>query len=223
MDLRGESAQSLNEEQKTAIVNIVQCKNGQIPYILDGPPGTGKTRVIVASIEEIIRDTQKQNFVLVCSSSNSACDEIFGRLLTIFDCNEIFRLYTVSHERKKVEERYIKFCNWDEETKAFTMPDLKYLYSQRVIICTLAVAGNLVRANGNVAFKPDHFSHVIIDECASTHETLTMVPIAGEIIILQFIQNFPIMVFANNLEFQAYAQFTMKSKPVSCWLETQSS
>lgn len=202
MDFSGESSRTLNEEQKTAIVNIVQRSNGQIPYILDGPPGTGKTRVIVASIEEIIRDSRKHNFVLVCSNSNTACDEILGRLLTIFGCNEIFRLYTVSHERKKVKERFIEFCNWDKETKAFIMPDLKYLYNQRVIICTLAVAGNLVRANGNVAFKSDHFSHVIIDECACTHETLTMVPIAGETyLFLQFIQNFRIMVLANNLVF----------------------
>lgn len=26
-------------EQKTAVLNIIECSNGQIPYILDGPPG----------------------------------------------------------------------------------------------------------------------------------------------------------------------------------------
>lgn len=180
MAYSGESALGLNEEQQTAIVNIVACSNGQLPYILDGPPGTGKTRVIVAAIEEIIRDSQKQNFVLVCSSSNSACDEIFGRLLVTLEYKNVFRLYAVSHELNKVEDSYLEFCNWDRDTKSFIMPDLKYLYNQRVVICTLAVAGNLVRANNNVTFKPDHFSHVIIDECACTHETLTMVPIAGK-------------------------------------------
>lgn len=141
--------------------------------------GTGKTHVIVAAIVEIIRDSRKQNFVLVCSSSNAACDEIFGRLLSIFGYTDIYRLYAVLHDRKKVKDRYVQFCNWDEDTKSFSMPALTYLYSHRVLICTLAVAGNLVRANNNASFKPDHFSHVIIDECACAHEPLTMIPIAG--------------------------------------------
>lgn len=136
--------------------------------------------MIVAAIEEIIRDSSKCNFVLVCSMSNAACDEIFGRLLPVLRRKEIFRLYASSHERKKVEQRFIEYSNWDEHTKSFTMPELSYLYRRRVLICTLAVAGNFVRANGNASFKPDHFSHVVIDESACTHETLTLIPIAGE-------------------------------------------
>lgn len=35
----GQNARALNDEQKTAVVNIAACSNGKIPYILDGPPG----------------------------------------------------------------------------------------------------------------------------------------------------------------------------------------
>lgn len=50
----------MNEEQKTAVINIIECNNGPVPYILDGPPGTGKTRVLVAAIEEIVRHDKKK-------------------------------------------------------------------------------------------------------------------------------------------------------------------
>lgn len=36
----GEKSRNLNIEQQTAVVNIVRCNNGPVPYILDGPPGS---------------------------------------------------------------------------------------------------------------------------------------------------------------------------------------
>lgn len=103
--------------------------------------------------------------------------------------------------------------------KQFTMPELIYLYSRRVLICTLAVAGNLVRANGNASFKPDHFSHVIIDECACTHETLTMVPIAGK---PYFFKLFHSQQKISLFMFKVYAQFPMLSKVALFWRVMQS-
>lgn len=61
----------------------------------------------------------------------------------------------------------------------FPMPALGFLYSFRVLICTLCTAGNLGRDDRNQNSDPKHFSHVIIDECASTHETMSMIPIVG--------------------------------------------
>lgn len=144
---------------------------------------------MVTAIEEIIRDETKRNFVLVCSSSNSACDEVFARLLPIFNYSNVFRLYSTSHDKTKVQDIFLKFSNWDSETQTFILPGLKFLYNQRVLICTLAVAGYLVRANHNVLFNVDHFSHIFIDESASTHETMTMVAIAGKK-INEFFLNF---------------------------------
>lgn len=170
----------MNEEQKTAVINIIECNNGPVPYILDGPPGTGKTRVLVAAIEEIVRHDKKKNFVLVCSNSNAACDELFGRLLDVLHYNEILRLYTVSHDPETVKTAYLNCSNWDSRMKSFSMPELKFLYQYKVLVCTLSVASNLTRANHCKAFKADHFSHIFIDESCCAHETMTMIPIAGK-------------------------------------------
>ena len=46
---------SENEEQMTAIRQIVAGSSGTAPYIVFGPPGTGKTVTMVEAIKQIHR------------------------------------------------------------------------------------------------------------------------------------------------------------------------
>lgn len=138
--------------------------------------GTGKTRTLVAAIEEIVRSSSKS--VLVCANSNSACDEIVTRLVGALEVGEMFRLYGRSYDVRKVSEKIKPICNWLKGE--FRFPSLKFLYRFRVLVCTLTTAGCLARSTENPQFSSSHFSHIIIDESASTHETVCMIPIAGE-------------------------------------------
>lgn len=138
--------------------------------------GTGKTRTLVAAIEEIVRSTTKS--VLVCANSNSACDEITERLIDVLHFGEMFRIYAKSYDVRKINGRIKPFCNWLKEE--FRYPSLEFLYQFRVLVCTLSTSGCLTRACEDVSFDSGHFSHIIIDESASTHETVTMIPIAGK-------------------------------------------
>lgn len=168
-------AANLNEEQLIAVQNIVEAKNFPLPYIIFGPPGTGKTRTIVSAIEEIVRSSDK--YVLVCANSNAACDEIAIRLMYVLSANEMFRLYAKSCDYKAINPKLKSICNWFNDE--FRYPSLSFLYRFRVLVCTLCTAGCLVRARHNHNYKVDHFSHIFIDECASTHETMAMIAIAG--------------------------------------------
>lgn len=168
----GKSAESLNEEQKMAVKYIAKMSNS-LPYLIFGPAGTGKTRTLVAAIEEIVRSTNK--CILVCACSNAACDEITQRLLQKLKTNEIFRMYAKSYNTAKIIKTCSNFIQGE-----FRFPSLKFLYKFRVVICTLLTAGNLVRARSDPDFDTKHFSHVFIDECASTNETTTLIPIAGK-------------------------------------------
>lgn len=42
-----------NEEQKAAVEHIVSGTSGLAPYIVFGPPGTGKTMTIVEAIVQV--------------------------------------------------------------------------------------------------------------------------------------------------------------------------
>lgn len=130
---------------------------------------------MVAAVEEIVKSSN--NFILICANSNAACDEITQRLLNVLKTNQIFRMYAKSYNEKNICEDIKKCYNFIDG--AFKYPCLRYLYKFRVIVSTLLTAGHLMRARDDPDFDPRHFSYVFIDECASTHETATLIPIAG--------------------------------------------
>lgn len=165
---------NLNDEQYEAVQNIIAVQNRLLPYILYGPPGTGKTATLVAAIVRIVQSTK--NNVLVCANSNAACDEITGRLIEHLKTNQLLRFYAKKFDDVKLKENIQPFSNWNGND--FHHPALKHLLEFRVIVCTLCTAACLTRADEKCGALP--FSHVIIDECASTHETMSLVAIAGE-------------------------------------------
>lgn len=145
---------------------------------MDSIKGTGKTRTLAAAIEQIVRTT-KQN-VLVCAMSNAACDEITERLLDVLGEDEMFRFYAKSYKHERISSRIKNVSNFGSE--GIFYPSLKYLYKFRVFICTLCSAGCLTRARIDTqVWKANHFGYVFIDECASAHETMSLIPIAGKV------------------------------------------
>lgn len=166
----------LNAEQKSAVEGVLKAKNFPLPYIIFGPPGTGKTRTIVAAVEQIYHTSKKK--VLVCALTNSACDEITDRLLKVIDSSQIYRVYAKSFDEDKVNSNIRLVSNWSNF--GFNFPPLRELYKYRVVVCTLFTSGCLTRAYNADGFNPAHFAYVIIDECASAHEPMTLIPIAGQ-------------------------------------------
>lgn len=91
----------LNEEQKTAVENILKQQSYPHPYILFGPPGTGKTKTLVEAILQLIELSAPNKHILVCATSNSACDEIVQRLISNeMAKNNVFRLFAKSMEEE---------------------------------------------------------------------------------------------------------------------------
>lgn len=91
----------------------------------------------------------------------------------------MLRMYSVSFELEKLSSAIKPFCNLHGDE--FKYPSLKDLYEYRVLICTLSTAGCMTRARHDINFQPHHFDYIFIDECASAHETMSLIPIAGNI------------------------------------------
>lgn len=138
--------------------------------------GTGKTKTVVAAIEKIVRTTKK--YILVCAQSNAACDEIAQRLCKILTREQMLRMYSKSFDLDKLSATLRPYCNLvaTDHGDEFQYPCFEDLYRYRVLLCTLSTAGYLVRDG---SFKPNHFGFIFIDECASAHETMSLIPIAG--------------------------------------------
>ncbi|NWV53748.1 SDE3 helicase, partial [Daphoenositta chrysoptera] len=163
-----------NEEQCRAVTHIVTGMSRPAPYIIFGPPGTGKTVTVVEAIKQVwtcFKDAR----ILACAPSNSATDLLCQRLIKYIAPQNIYRLIASSRNYREVPTDIMPCCNWDDEQSSYVYPSKEHLRHYRIIITTLVTAGRLVSAN----FPPGFFSHVFIDECGHAVEPESVVAIAG--------------------------------------------
>ncbi|NXO03600.1 SDE3 helicase, partial [Rhinopomastus cyanomelas] len=163
-----------NEEQCRAVTRIVTGMSRPAPYLIFGPPGTGKTVTMVEAIKQVwtcFTDAR----VLACAPSNSAADLLCQRLIKDIAPRHVYRLMASSRSYQEVPADIRPCCNWDAGQSCYVYPSKEHLGRYRILIATLVTAGRLVSAN----FPPGHFSHVFIDECGQAVEPESLVAIAG--------------------------------------------
>lgn len=165
----------VNDEQRSAVENILMRTSHPHPYILFGPPGTGKTKTLVEAIAQIIKRNDANEHILVCATSNSACDELTDRLLKIVPNDQVFRMFSLSQTDKMGIIPPIVLAASNLCKAEHYYPTLLKLYQYKVVICTLTTTGRLSQARIN----PLHFTHVFVDESGSATESQTLIAIAG--------------------------------------------
>ncbi|XP_072393876.1 putative helicase mov-10-B.1 [Diabrotica undecimpunctata] len=151
-----------NQEQKTAVRNILNATSVPYPYIVFGPPGTGKTVTIVEAILQLkFKTTHK---ILVCAPSNSACDLITEKLLEHCTTNELIRVMSSNVDLSNVHEPVLPYSNYEEYEGSWLYKkiDTAALNTYRIVVTTLILVGRLAGY-----YKPDM---VFIDEAAQACE-----------------------------------------------------
>lgn len=84
---------SLNPEQQAAVQRIVNSHLRPMPYIIFGPPGTGKTTTVVEAIYQLGKQGNK---ILLVAPSNDAADVLAERLAVYFSPTELRRILAYS-------------------------------------------------------------------------------------------------------------------------------
>ncbi|XP_054421036.1 helicase MOV-10 [Pteronotus mesoamericanus] len=162
-----------NPEQLQAVKSIVAGTTRPAPYIIFGPPGTGKTVTLVEAIKQVVKHLPKAH-ILACAPSNSGADLLCQRLQTHLP-SSIYRLLAPSRDIRMVPEDIKPCCNWDAGKGEYVFPSKKKLQEYRVLITTLITASRLVSAQ----FPIGHFTHIFIDEAGHCMEPESLVAIAG--------------------------------------------
>lgn len=164
----------LNEEQ-TMAVDMIFVRQGGPPYVIHGPPGTGKTKTLIEAILQVYRGNRKSR-ILACAPSNSAADHILERLISEksvqIQKNEIFRLNAFTRPFDDVNPDHIDFCY--HEDYIFMCPPYSNLARYQIIVSTYASASILY----SEGIQRGHFSYIFLDEAGQASEPETMVPIA---------------------------------------------
>lgn len=169
---------SSNFEQVQAIYHIVEGSSKPAPYLVFGPPGTGKTVTIVEAMKQVYQS--KTNFILACAPSNSAADLIAKRILENGPVakSSLLRMSASSRSWDAVDpelkEKFRECLNYDLNHSIY-FPSADDIKEKRIVVTTMVTAGRLVLTD---CFK-DHFTHIFLDEAGHAVEPEALIPISG--------------------------------------------
>lgn len=182
-----------NAEQLQAVQRIVAGPNPNGPYIVFGPPGTGKTTTIVESILQL-RLHQPRSRILVTAGSNSACDTIALKLCEYIQSNARLREHLSRMERPSLDHQLIRVFSRSIHHKGLkSVPALllknsncskhgyehlgvSHILEYGITVATLCTVGRFVSENLG---KHKHFTHIFIDEAGAATEPEALIGIMG--------------------------------------------
>jgi hypothetical protein len=210
-----ENLKNLNKEQKEAVTfvaafrSFIGCKidfpssqNARLsPYIIFGPPGTGKTRTIISSVDMIAR-TSSEFKILAVAPSEAAADVLCIRLREsiILGYNEeaknfggedgssnevvLIRVNTFTRYENSVPVVLRRFCYVEggevmqflQAEANYSAPDLNLLfarYARVIIVSTPTSSGMMWRGT----LSPPGFDYIFIDESSQAMEPELLTPL----------------------------------------------
>ncbi|KAJ1307031.1 hypothetical protein OPQ81_008010 [Rhizoctonia solani] len=162
-----------NEEQRNAITKVIRLPPGSPPYIIFGPPGTGKTVTVVECISQLLDNDEVQ--ILACAPSNSASDLIAQRLISLrgLQPSDLLRLNALWRPRSTLPEELVDYSLLNPSGNTFRVPTLERVKPYRVVVTTCSTVALLY----GLGVDPGYFTHIFIDEAGQGSEPEVMIPI----------------------------------------------
>lgn len=180
---------NLNSIQKEAVKNILRGEARPMPYIVFGPPGTGKTVTIIEAILQLSTNVSDSR-ILVATPSNSAADLITEHII---DSNQFLPGHFVrlvgynAIEREMIPQHLLKYCSTIDIARPGTVKDeMQVTKSGLKLRCNADVLGrhritigtcNTIGTLMQLEFPRDHFTHAIIDESGQCIEPEVLIPV----------------------------------------------
>ncbi|PSN43923.1 hypothetical protein C0J52_03667 [Blattella germanica] len=179
----------LNRYQKRAVLNILKGEARPLPYVIFGPPGTGKTVTMVEAILQILT-LLPDSRLMVATPSNSSANLIAERLLNsgILIPGDLVRLVGFHCLAEgTIPERLIPYCTTgnikltrgdDSNPVPVGEPlqsssNAQTLGRHRITVGTCSALGQLYV----MGFTRGHFSHIFVDEAGQATEPEIMIPL----------------------------------------------
>ncbi|CCC14440.1 hypothetical protein SMACR_09221 [Sordaria macrospora] len=136
--------ESLNYEQRIAVDSVL-CQNyGTMPYLISGPPGTGKTKTMIEIALQLVRNVPDCSHILVCAPSEPAADTLADRLSKSMNRTELLRLNRPTRDSREVLGNLLPYCYIQNDV--FALPPFAQLMSYRIIVTSCRDASMLMYA-----------------------------------------------------------------------------
>ncbi|KAJ3819685.1 RNA helicase [Lentinula raphanica] len=158
-------------EQLEAVAAIVNMPPGSPPFVVFGPPGTGKTVTLVEAMHQLL-DKDPSTRLLVCAPNNSAADIIATQLMSLGP-SVLLRLNSLSRKLSDMTSKELRKFSLINDNEVFAMPTLEALSKFRVVVSTCITAG----VPASLGIKRGFYSHIFVDEAGQATEPTVMVPL----------------------------------------------
>ncbi|KAL2093862.1 hypothetical protein ACEWY4_011174 [Coilia grayii] len=156
----------LNPAQREVVKRILEGEGRPTPYILFGPPGTGKTITLIEAILQIYHRIPSSR-LLVCTPSNSAADLICVRLHEsgYLQSASLVRVNASCRQEESIPEVLQQYSRAGE--------DIRHASFHRIVVSTCSSAGMFYQ----IGLRVGHFTHVFLDEAGQATEPECLIPI----------------------------------------------
>lgn len=134
--------EELNWPQKNAVENVCLQNYGTVPYIISGPPGTGKTKTLIETALQLLRNVDQVSHILICAPSEPATDTLADRLRLHLAPHEMLRLNRSSRPFSEVADEILPYCYVSESI--FALPPFPQLMKYKVIVTSCRDASLLM-------------------------------------------------------------------------------
>eukprot|EP00798_Chlamydomonas_sp_ICE-L_P006125 gene6125-2731_t len=163
----------MNHKQKEAVRAILDGGHSPLPYLIFGPPGTGKTMTISEAAAQVHK-MDPASRILLTAPSNSASDLLaLNALRRGVQPSLMLRACAYSRHEKDLPEALHAVSNRGAD--GFQLPSLEKIKKKRVVVVTCLMAAKLY-AQG---VPTGHFTHIFVDEAGHAEEPLMLAAIAG--------------------------------------------
>ncbi|KAG9103867.1 hypothetical protein FRC06_007396 [Ceratobasidium sp. 370] len=184
-----------NLPQLTAVKSIISLPSGSPPFVIFGPPGTGKTVTAVESMLQLIR-ANRNTTILATAPSNSAADLLARKLLESkqLQPGDLFRLNALSRSNNDGEilDSILDCSFWHEGSFRFpsvnrlSMAELEFnrrrqskqnaikaLKDYRIVVATSVTSS----VPYQLGIPRGHFSWIFVDEAGQACEPEAMIAV----------------------------------------------
>ena len=157
----------LNAEQRQAVIRVLKGEARPMPYVIFGPPGTGKTVTVVEAILQIFTFRSDAR-ICVATPSNSSADLITERLMSHIPVGTMVRFNAAQRQEEGIPDVIRDYCLRNED-----MDTAITVLRHRVVVATCNTVGSLLRLD----LKEPPFTHAFLDEAGHMMEPEAMIPI----------------------------------------------
>ncbi|EPE32782.1 P-loop containing nucleoside triphosphate hydrolase [Glarea lozoyensis ATCC 20868] len=189
----------LNREQQLAVERISLQNFGTLPYLISGPPGTGKTKTLVEIALQLLFYDNNISHILVCAPSDQAADTIIQRLAKHLKPQEMLRLNRPPRTFTEVPEAVLPYCHITHgPEQKFSLPPFEQLMCFKIVVTTCRDASLLLysRMTNYDLFAAEyglrktihpsaklprvdlHWGALLIDEAAQATEPEALLPLS---------------------------------------------